>query len=321
MPPIDLHRKTKLEHALKILSDLGMPRAQLNERSALCLLALANVTPLSVWADAGSPLVGITPIMDWAKKHYDRAYAPNTRETFRRQTMHQFMEAGICLYNPDNPKRAVNSPHAVYQIAPAMLELVKLYGTKQYAPALTAYLELVGSLSEQYRRVREMALVPVVFQGKEFKLSSGDHSQLIASIVQDFAPRFCPGADLVYVGDTGDKHETFNVALLKTLGVVLDSHGKLPDVVLYCADKNWLVLVESVTSHGPMDSKRHGELAKLFKGSTAGLVYVSAFPDRKTFLNFVSQIAWETEVWLASEPSHMIHFNGERFLGPYGNEK
>ena len=55
-------------------------------------------------------------MMEFARDHYGRHYAPNTRETFRRQTVHQLVAAGIALYNPDNPARPVNSPKAVYQI-------------------------------------------------------------------------------------------------------------------------------------------------------------------------------------------------------------
>ena len=121
-----------------------------------------------------------------------------------------------------------------------------------------------------------------------------------------------------YIGDTGDKHGFFDKDLLASLEIVLDNHGKLPDVVIYMRDKNWLLLIESVTSHGPVDSKRQLELARLFKGCQAGLVYFSAFPDRKTFLRYLNVIAWESEVWIADAPTHMIHFNGSRFLGPYG---
>jgi hypothetical protein len=110
-----------IEAAQQIIVSLGLPRAQQNERSALCLLALLNLTPGKAWADAENPLVGITPIMDWAREHYGKEYAPNTRETFRRQSMHQFCDAGVALYNPDKPDRPVNSPKAVYQIEPAAL--------------------------------------------------------------------------------------------------------------------------------------------------------------------------------------------------------
>jgi adenine-specific DNA-methyltransferase len=77
------------------------------------------------------------------------------------------------------------------------------------------------------------------------------------------------------------------------------------------------VLIEAVTSHGPVDIKRHNELKHLFRGSKAGLVFVTAFESRKAAFKYLTQIAWETEVWCADEPDHLIHFNGERFLGPY----
>jgi len=308
----------KLKEALLILNDLGLPRQQLNDRTSLCLLCLLDMTPSKQWSEAGNPLVGITPIMDWSKKHYNTEYAPNTRETFRRQSMHQFIQAGICLYNPDKPDRPVNSPNAVYQIEPHLLEVLKTYGTADYQTSLKVFYEGRQTLTERYARERDMAMLPVkVKDGHEIKLSAGEHSQLIKQIVEDFAGRYIPSGQLVYVGDTGDKHGYFDTDLLKSLGVELDNHGKLPDVVIYHTEKNWLLLIESVTSHGPVDSKRYEELEFLFSHCTAGLVYVSAFPNRKTFLKYLETIAWETEVWIADAPSHMIHFNGTRFLGPY----
>jgi len=122
---------------------------------------------------------------------------------------------------------------------------------------------------------------------------------------------------LVYVGDTGKKWGYFDAVLLAKLGVVVDIHGKMPDVVLYHPQRNWLMLVEAVTSHGPVDSKRHAELKRLFAGATAGLVFVTAFPNQSAMKRRAGDIAWETEVWVADAPSHLIHFDGERFLGPY----
>lgn len=304
--------------AHQIIIALGLPRAQQNERSALCLLALLNLKPGMVWADAQNPLVGITPIMDWAREHYSKEYAPNTRETIRRQTMHQFCDAGISLYNPDKPDRPVNSPKAVYQIEPAALALLRTFGTQAWHDCLTAYLAERETLVNRYAMEREHNRIPVeIAPGKEITLSPGEHSELIRAIIADFAPRFAPGSVLVYVGDTGDKWGYFDAPLLAGLGVGVDSHGKMPDVVLYFTEKNWLLLVESVTSHGPVDGKRHAELTNLFAGSTAGLVYVTAFPNRAIMGRYLGEIAWETEVWVADAPSHLIHFNGVRFLGPY----
>jgi hypothetical protein len=307
-----------IEAAYQIIISLGLPRAQQNERSALSLLALLNLTPGKAWADAENPLLGITPIMDWAREHYGKAYAPNTRETFRRQTMHQFCDAGVALYNPDKPDRPVNSPKAVYQVEPAVLTLLRTFGTPAWHDNLVAYLAEHQTLVSKYAKERVQNRIPVeIAPGKEITLSSGEHSELIRAIITDFAPRFAPGSVLIYAGDTGDKWGYFDAALLTGLGVDVDSHGKMPDVVLHFVEKNWLLLVESVTSHGPVDGKRHAELAKLFAGSTAGLVYVTAFPNRAIMGRYLGEIAWETEVWVADAPSHLIHFNGVRFLGPY----
>jgi hypothetical protein len=232
--------------------------------------------------------------------------------------VHQFIQAGVCLINPDEPKRAVNSPKTVYQIEPHLLEVLKLVGSVEYEAALAEFQSKRQSLVEQYAKVRDMEMVSVkVKKGYEIVLSPGAHSDLIRDIVENFGPRYAPGGELIYVGDTGDKHGFFDKDLLASLGVLLDNHGKLPDVLIYMRDKNWLLLIESVTSHGPVESKRQLELARLFKGCKAGLVYVSAFPDRKIFLRYLDVIAWESEVWIADAPTHMIHFNGVRFLGPY----
>lgn len=311
-------RLEKITQSTQILEALGMPRAQLNDRSALTLLALLKVLPTGSWQELERPLLGVTPIMDWCRAVYQREYAPNTRETFRRQTLHQFRDAGIVLYNPDEPARPVNSPSACYQVPVELCEVLLTYGTNAWATTLQQYLASRPTLTAQYAMARDMELLPLqVAPGKEIKLSAGKHSQLISDIIIDFGPRFAPEAEVIYVGDTGAKDGYFERERLAELGVTVDKHGQMPDVVLYYPARNWLLLIESVTSHGPVDSKRHGELSKLFAASTAGLVYVTAFPDRKTMGKYLSTISWETEVWVAEAPTHMIHFNGDRFLGPH----
>lgn len=307
-----------ITEAKQILISLGLPSGQQNERSALCLLALLNLTPSKKWAMAENPLMGITPIMDWARQHYQKDYKANTRESVRRQTMHQFVNAGIAVYNPDKPNRPVNSPKAVYQIESATLELLRNFGSDEWHNKLTDYLDNRETLTAKYARERKQNRIPVrIAPGKAFTLSPGEHSVLIRAIIEDFGSRFAPGGDLIYAGDTGDKWGFFEIDLLAELGVDVDSHGKMPDVVIYVRERNWLLLVEAVTSHGPVDAKRHAELASLFTGSKAGLIYVTAFPDRATMSRYLVDVAWETEVWVADAPSHLIHFDGVRFLGPY----
>lgn len=307
-----------IEAAIENLVSLGLPRMQQNERSALCLLALLDLSPGKPWNEAEAPLKGITPIMDWAREHYSKDYAPNTRETVRRQTMHQFVDAGIALYNPDDPDRPVNSPRAVYQIEPTTLALLRSYGTAGWTANLANYLAERETLVSRYAKERNQTRIPVQISGcKSITLSSGEHSELLKAVIEDFAPRFAPGSTLIYVGDTETKWAYFDEALLAEVGVKVDSHGKMPDVVLHYRKSGWLLLVESVTSHGPVDGKRHIELTELFSGAKADLVYVTAFPTRAVMARYLAEIAWETEVWIADSPSHLIHFDGEQFLGPY----
>ncbi len=308
----------KIMDALNILNALGLPRQQLNERSALTLLSLLSLEPESGWADASDPLMGITPMMDFFSEHYGKKYAPNTRETVRRQTVHQFLQAALIIANPDKSSRPTNSPKAVYQIEPSALKLLRSFGKPEWKGNLNKYQLKVKTLTKLYEREREMQRLPVkMADGQEIKLSPGGQNVLVKKIVEDFCSLFTPGGHIIYVGDTQSKWSYYNAKTLVTLGVTIEEHGKMPDVVVYHIKKNWLVLIEAVTSHGPVNPKRRQELKKLFIGSSAGLVFVTAFIDRHAMLKYLNDISWETEVWVAESPTHLIHFNGERFLGPY----
>lgn len=308
----------KIQDALNILNALDLPRQQLNERSALTLLSLLALAPETGWEDAGKPLMGITPMMDFFFEHYGKKYAPNTRETVRRQTVHQFLQAALIVANPDKPARPTNSPKAVYQIEPSALKLLKNFGKPQWTENLKKYLRTVETLKKQYDQEREMQRLPInMVDGQEIKLSPGGHNVLVKKIIENFCSLFTPGGQIIYIGDTRLKWSFYDADALAVLGVTIEEHGKMPDVVVHHVKKNWLVLIEAVTSHGPVNPKRRQELKMLFAGSSAGLVFVTAFMDRHAMLKYLSDISWETEVWVADSPTHLIHFNGERFLGPY----
>lgn len=308
----------RIAEACEILRELGLPKEQTNERAAITLLALLNLAPKDSWSKAAAPLMGVTPIMEFAADHYDKRWKPNTRETVRRFTLHQFEDADLVHANPDKPDRPVNSPAYCYQVTSNALALLQSYGTGQWSAGLKSYLKTVGTLKAQYANQRQMRRIPLrASDGSPISLSPGGQNELIRKIIEEFCSRFTPGGRTLYIGDADAKWGYSDGGGLAELGVKVQRHGKMPDVVIHHAKKNWLVLIEAVTSHGPVDAKRHGELKKLFKGSKAPLVFVTAFPDRQTFNRFMSAIAWETEVWVADAPTHMIHFNGERFLGPY----
>ena len=310
----------KIAEAMAILRSLGVPREQQNERSALTILALLGMTPRRRWADSEALLLGITEMMDRFRRHFGKDYAPNTRETVRRYTVHQFVQMGMVLANPDVLGRPVNSPDNRYQIAPALLECLRDFGSPSWPQLLEGYLRTAGgSLQRLAGRERQMRMIPVALpDGRKVMLTSGGQNVLVKQIVEEFCPRFTPGGVVVYIGDTGDKHRHEEPGYLERLGVTIDAHGKMPDLVVHLPEKGWLVLVEAVTSHGPISLKRHNELKELFHSAGAGLVFVTAFLNRRAMTKYLGDIAWETEVWIAESPSHLIHFNGDRFLGPHG---
>lgn len=120
----------------------------------------------------------------------------------------------------------------------------------------------------------------------------------------------------LYVGDTIEKDLVKNVDKLRKLGFEITLHDKMPDVVLYCEDKNWIYFIEFVTSVGPMDPKRIKEIEDMTSKVKAEKIFITAFLDFKTFKKFSESLAWETEVWIADMPDHMIHLNGDKFIGP-----
>lgn len=308
----------KIDEAQEILKALGLPQAQQNEISALTFLALADIKENDSWKDAKPVRLRIHDILIFAKTAYDREYAENTRETVRRQVIHQFEQARVIDRNPENPSLPTNSPKTHYALTDEIIELVRGFGKTPWEGSLKKILGSRKTLLEVYRKERKARMVPVKLpSGKELVLSPGKHNKLQAEVVEQFAPRFAPGSTPIYIGDTASKTLYLDENLMKSLNIPVTEHDKLPDVVLYDEKRNWLFLIEAVTSHGPVSPKRQYELEEMLAECTADRIYVSAFPDVIEFRRHVADIAWETEVWLSNIPDHLIHFNGDKFLGPH----
>ena len=322
---IDL-KVVKLEEAKQLLEALKLPKGQTNDRSAWVFLALANIKPSTPWDESSAPLLPTYLIMEFIRTNYEMDYKPNSRETIRRQTLHQFEQASIIERNRDNPKRATNSKDNNYSLNEPILEILKEFPHGNWQDKVKDFLLGAPSLKEEYQRKRDLEKIAVKLpDGKELTLSPGKHNQLHADIIHEFCPRFVgEGGVVLYVGDTassrigeGGKLMHLEAEYLQDLGVPPMSHDKLPDVVVYDSHKQWLFLIEAVTSHGPVSPKRWKELEDALKNCKVGKVYVTAFPNTSEFKKNVADIAWETEVWMADKPDHMIHFNGDRFLGPH----
>lgn len=308
----------KLEDGKKILKALGLPPQQQTDIASYTLLALADVGKRVPWASAGRRSMKIHAIKEWVGETYGKVYAENTRETFRRQVLHQLEQARVVDRNPDEPTLPVNSPRTHYALTEDALAVIRAFGTGTFKAEAETFRKSHGALLEMYRAARTGQRVAVVLaSGQELTLSPGEHNELQKAIVESFAPIFAPGARLLYLGDTAEKDLHVDAAALEALKIPVTKHGKLPDVVLHMPEKGWLLLIEAVTSHGPVSPKRKKELELALKDCPLPRVYVSAFPDRDEYRRHMADIAWETEVWIADSPTHMIHYNGEKFLGPH----
>lgn len=314
---------TMIEEAKNLLKLFEFDEKRTNDMAARTLLSLLNLREGDTWDQATNNRIGVRGLMDWMRNNLDYQIAENSRETVRREVLHQFVAAAFCEHNDDDPNRPTNSSKNVYRVSPNALNVIRMYSgndanSSEFTIALEEYLADFQSLVELQREERRMAKIPVRMPSNEIEyINPGGQNKLIKAMVEEFCPRFIPGGQVLYIGDADNKTVHYDKDIFSSLGINLDMHGKMPDLVVYQEDKNWLFLMEAVTSHGPVNALRKKDLESLFKGSKAGIAYVSCFPNRQVLRSHLMDIAWETEVWLESDPTHMIHFNGSRFMGPY----
>ena len=302
----------KVEEAREFLKTIGMPKAQQTDLCCYVILAMAGIKPDMSWSEATNEWIRIHDMIQFVNTFYGVSYAENSRETFRKQALHSFRTAALI---EDNGK-ATNSPNYRYRLTEETVELLKTMQTPEWEIVLKRFFCYHKKLIDVYASKKQMTMMPVNINGEDFKFSTGKHNELQKAIIEEFAPRFAPNSECLYVGDTTKKDLVKNVDKLKALGFEITLHDKMPDVVLYREDKNWIYFVESVTSVGPMDPKRILEITEMTKDVTAGKIFVTAFLDFKTYKKFAEELAWETEVWIAEMPDHMIHLDGDRFMGP-----
>lgn len=291
---------------------IGMPKVQQADICCYVILAMAGVKPDMSWSETTNEWIRIHDIIQFVNTFYDMSYAENSRETFRKQALHRFRTAALI---EDNGK-ATNSPNYRYRLTEETVEMLRTMGTPAWKTSVKRFLYYHEKLIDLYASKKKMTIMPVNINGESFKFSTGKHNELQKAIIEEFAPRFAPNSECLYVGDTIEKDLVKNVEKLKELGFEITLHDKMPDIVLYRKDKDWIYFVESVTSVGPMDPNRILEITEMTKDVTAGKIFVTAFLDFKTYKKFAEDLAWETEVWIAEMPEHMIHLNGDRFMGP-----
>ncbi len=179
-------------------------------------------------------------------------------------------------------------------------------------------MQTVKTLEKRYGKEREMRRIPVALSnGKEIKLLPGRRDVLVKKVIADFCSLYTPAGHILYVSDTEEEWSYLDSVALTELGLAITEYWKMPNIVVHHLEKNRLFLIEAVSSHGPVSPKRRQELKELFAGSKTGIVYVTAFLDRRAMMKYFDDISWETVVWIAESPTHLIHFNGKQLLGPY----
>ena len=278
----------KIEETRKFLQTIGMPKSQQADICCYVILAMAGIKPDMLWSEATNEWIRIHDIIQFVNTFYDMSYAENSRETFRKQALHRFRTAALI---EDNGK-ATNSPNYRYRLTEETVQILRTMETPVWKEAVNRFLCYHEKLIDIYASKKRMTMMPVNINGENLKFSTGKHNELQKAIIEEFAPRFAPNSECLYVGDTIEKDLVKNVEKLKELGFEITLHDKMPDVVLYREDKNWIYFVESVTSVGPMDPKRILEITEMTKNVTAGKIFVTAFLDFKTYKKFAEELAW-----------------------------
>lgn len=287
------------------------------ERMAMACLAVGQVkTNFAEVKSAVDNCFSTTrEIISFENKYYGENISSGSYDDIRRKDLILLVEANIIINSSAFERQATNNPTRGYALDPSFANLIKHYGSQHWNDMLNTYKTNIKLLNEHFKRERDLKKIPVTLpSGLNLLLSTGEHNILQKNIIENFLSRFGMGAEVLYVGDTSDKYLYMNTELLTQIKFFPISHDELPDIVAYAKDKNLLFLIEAVYSSGPMSEIRVSRLKKQLQNCVATSIFVTAFLDKKTFRRWASDIAWETEVWIADTPEHMIHFNGHKFL-------
>lgn len=313
-----------IKEALDILKSVGIPCEGKSERAlermAVSFLAVANVT--GDWKEAKSADDNIRlktrDIIRIVNRDFEENISPGSYDDIRRKDLKVLTLADLVVNSGVNQGSATNDPTRGYGLHPDFKKLIVTYKTKKWANALKTFTQNRLLLSETLARKRNLDKIPVKLPcGKPLEFSLGIHNVLQKAMIDEFLPRFGSDCDVFYVGDTSNKTLHIEEDKLKKLNFFELSHDELPDIIAYSKKHNWLYLIEAVHSSGPMSETRVLELKKALRHCTAELIFVTGFLTRADFRKWTMHIAWETEVWIAENPDHLIHFNGHKFLGAY----
>jgi hypothetical protein len=318
--------KKLLNQAIYILINLGIPLENQTcrrlERIAMAFLAISNIKSTEEWSQIkekqSNYALRTRDIIRYWNTYFDENISESSYDDIRRKDLKLLVLGEIIIKSASNPNAATNDGTRVFGLNPDHLDIIALFGSQNWENMANDFMNQRQTLIDKLSSSRKISLIPVTFpSGKKIEFTQGKHNELQKAVIEEFLPRYGYGAEVLYVGDTADKFLHIERERLTNLNFFELGHGELPDIVAYSSQKNWLYLIEAVYSSGVISPIRLLELKKLTQECKADIIFVTTFLERKTFRKFVADIGWETEVWIADEPDHLIHFDGEKFLGSY----
>ncbi len=310
-----------INEALDILESVGIPMNSKSERGlermAVCFLAVAGVT--KDWSKAKENAnLKSRDIIRIVNENFEENISSGSYDDIRRKDLKLLVLADFVINSGVGKGSATNDPTRGYALHPDFKELVVKYKTPNWIKLLKAFNKNRPSLALILSRQRTLSKIPVKLpNGKPLELSLGEHNVLQKAIIEEFLPRFGADCELLYIGDTSNKILHIEEAELKKLKFFELLHDELPDIIAFNRKNNWLYLIEAVHSSGPMSETRVLELKRMLKDCDSELIFVTGFLTRSDFKKWMLEVAWETEVWIADNPDHLVHFNGHKFLGAY----
>lgn len=312
-----------INQALYILHALGVPLKNVSgrrlERIAMVFLAVADVTSVKEWSNlkdaTSNRSLRTRDIISYVNRNFNEDISMGSYDDIRRKDLLFPVAAGIIIQT--SPNSARNNSMRGYAINQEFAEIIRTFRAGDWHEP-KQFMENRSRLAVKLDSLRVIPKTTVTLpSGVVVQFSPGEHNVLQKAIIEAFLPRYGYHAQVLYVGDTSNKFLVFEQEILEKLQFFELSHGELPDIIAYSEQKNWLYLIEAFFSSGPITPMRRLKLEELTRFCSAEIIYVTAFLTKEAFRSQITNIAWETEVWIATDPDHLIHFNGGKFLGPY----
>lgn len=323
----DLAVQTLIREALFIIDQLGIPLEGLTgrdkEKLAMALLAAGDVKTSKEWRKVKSTNSGYSittkQCVEFYNTYLEENMSKGSYDYVLRDGFSKLLIGGIV--ERSKPESNLSDATRGYRISTEYARIISKFGQKDWEKQVEIFNKTHKTYRERLAQTRNIPMINVKMpDGKEFQLKDGEHNLIQQQVITEFLPRFgCYGATLLYCGDSDNKYGVINEKeKLAELGIKDLSQGKLPDIVAYSAEKDWIYLIEAYHTSNPITAERKYELEQMMGECADKCIYITAFESNDAFRSCKEDLAWETEVWIVTNPDHMIHRNGFRFIGPYG---